>query len=56
MSVSQLRPLVARARVHFRPGPFTSPSQARHNRRAWVRSVLILGPRWVLWNGGRHVH
>ena len=54
MTISQLRPLMRRARTNFRPGPTTSDSQARHYRRAWIRAVVILGPKWVYWPTNHH--
>ena len=37
--------LLTRVRKHFSCG---TPSIDRHNRRAWVRSVRLLGDKWLL--------
>lgn len=39
--------LLAKIRVHF-CHPDAPRHVARHNMRAWVRSVRHLGPKWIL--------
>ena len=40
--------MLKRVRRHFQPGWNTTRAVARHNQRAWVRSVRALGDRWLL--------
>lgn len=39
--------LLTRVRKHFN-SDMVSPSTNRHNQRAWVRSVRMLGDKWLL--------
>ena len=47
MNTQQIKPLVRRARK-LCDNPIVDPSVNRYNRRAWLRSVLRLGDRWLL--------
>jgi hypothetical protein len=40
-----IRELMRRAQAHFNCG---IPHIDRHNRKAWIRSVLFLGTKWRL--------
>lgn len=45
--MTETKHLLRRAkRLFFRPE--VPEHLARHNARAWVRSVQLLGPRWLL--------
>ena len=43
--MSDLKPLIERARKLWNSG---DPRLDRHNRKAWIRSVLYLGDKWLL--------
>lgn len=43
--MKDLRKLFERAYVLWNSG---NPQIDRHNRKAWVRSVLMLGDKWLL--------
>ena len=44
---NQTKALMRRARKLW-DNPLVDPSLNRYNRKAWVRSVLRLGDRWLL--------
>lgn len=45
--MSKIKPLILRARKHFN-NPLAPAHVNRHNQKAWVRSVLMLGEKWLL--------
>ena len=47
IEVNNVKPLIRRARKLW-DNPMVEPSVNRYNRKAWVRSVLRLGDRWLL--------
>jgi len=49
MNISMLK----RARKNF-VHDLAPVSVQRHNMRAWVASIRMLGTRWVLWNRDFH--
>lgn len=42
-----IKALLIKSRQLFPECYYLSPETVKHNRRAWVRSVLHLGHRWV---------
>lgn len=45
MNQQQIKPLVRRAKALWNSGV---PNLDKHNRKAWVRSVVQLGDKWLL--------
>ena len=43
------RDLVRKARTLYN-SEWATPELNRRNRKAWVRSVQYLGPKWVYWD------
>lgn len=45
--MNQVKLLLRRARKHFNSS-WVPAHVNKHNRKAWVRSVLMLGDKWLL--------
>jgi hypothetical protein len=45
--MSKLKPLIRKAHTLW-DNPLVPTHLRRHNRKAWVRSVLFLGDKWLL--------